>query len=94
MDEYLEKHFMLKFLFFLLLGIGTFLFSYIISKSFKRDDLTPLSENNLKRMAYWRSIGGMFLGIIITLFSFYILFNDLTEPKQNNNKFEKVEVRQ
>lgn len=77
MDEYLEEHFIIKFLFLLILGIGTFIISYLLSKSFKKEDLSPIPDNNLKRMTYWRTLGGMFLGVAIVLISFYLLFEDL-----------------
>lgn len=44
MDEYLKEHFVVKFLFFFLLGIGVFIFSYFISKSYKKEELEPTKK--------------------------------------------------
>jgi hypothetical protein len=93
-DEYLKEHFVIKFLLFLLLGIGLFIFSYILAKGYKKEGLDPITKNSLKRMEYLRSIGGMFLGIAIILMSFYMLYDDLTKPKEDNsNRVERVEIR-
>lgn len=94
MDEYLKEHFVIKFLLFFLLGIGLFIFSYILAKGYKKEGIDPIPENNLKRMEYWRSIGGMCLGIFVVIMSFYMLYDDLTNPKEDSsNNIEKVEVR-
>lgn len=93
MDEYLKEHFVVKFLFFFLLGIGIFIFSYFISKSYKKEELEPTKENSYSRIIYWRSIGGMFLGIVTIIMSLYLLFKDLTETKENSiNKIETVQI--
>ena len=94
MNEYLEGHFIIKFLFLLIGGIGIFIISYLLSKSFKKVDLSPIPDNSLKRMTYWRTLGGMFLGGAIILISFYLLFEDLTKNKEEKNiKFEQVQMK-
>ncbi|GEM_PF-2754037 len=94
MDYYLKEHFVVKFFLFLLLGFGILIFSYRIFKSYKKEDLEPIKENTYSRMIYWRSIGGMLLGVFIIAISLYMLFEDLTKPIQDNsNRFEKVYVK-
>ncbi|MDN4011792.1 hypothetical protein QX233_04900 [Chryseobacterium gambrini] len=93
MDDYLREHFFVKFLVFLLLGIGVFVFSYRILKSYKKEELEPIKENTYSRMIYWRSIGGMCLGLLIILMSFYMIFEDLTQVKENNDVIMNVQVR-
>lgn len=93
MDEYLKEHFVIKFFLILISGFALLVFSYIIFKSYSKNAIEPIKENNLKRLVYWRSIGGMCLGIFIMLFSFYILFEDLTMVKENNDIIMNVQVR-
>ncbi|BEV04657.1 hypothetical protein [Chryseobacterium gambrini] len=93
MDEYLKEHFVIKFFVFLILGFAMFVLSYIIFKSYSNKDIEPIKENNLKRMVYWRSIGGMCLGLLIILMSFYMIFEDLTQIKENNDVIMNVQVR-
>ncbi|WP_172280927.1 hypothetical protein [Chryseobacterium sp. LAM-KRS1] len=94
MEEYLDKHFIIKFLFLLIVGIGTVVISYLLSKSFKKESLLSTPNNNLKRMTYWRTLGGMLIGSVRVLISFYLLFEDLTKNKEEkNNKFEQVQIK-
>ncbi|WP_027381099.1 hypothetical protein [Chryseobacterium daeguense] len=94
MDEYLEEHFVVKFFITFFIGVVLFICMYLLFKSYSKKDIEPIPENNLKRMEYWRSIVGMCLGIFVVIMSFYMLYDDLTNPKEDNsNKIEKVEVR-
>jgi len=71
-----------------------FIYAYTIFKSYKKEQLTPTKENTYSRMIYWRSIVGMCLGIFVILMSFYMLYDDLTKPKEDNsNRVERVEIR-
>lgn len=95
MDEYLKDHLVVKFIIIFLVGIILFVCMYLIFRSYKMKDLKGIQENNLKRMAYWRSIVGMCIAIVVIIFSFYMLFEDLAEyEKADRNKIQRVEVRE
>ncbi|MBB4806848.1 putative membrane protein [Chryseobacterium defluvii] len=94
MDEYLKEHIFVKFVTFFILGVCLLVVMYLFSKSYSKKELEPRPENNLKRMSYWRSLCGMGLGVVIIVMSFYMLYEDLTNPEEaNRNKIEKVQVR-
>lgn len=93
MDEYLNNNFIVSFFFLFIIGACMSILSYVMSKSFKKEDLIPIAENNLKRMYYWRTLVAMYLGIFLMLLALYILYNDINNLKQNYNKVEVVEVR-
>ncbi len=93
MDEYLKEHFVIKFFLILVSGFVLFVFSYIIFKSYDKEKLVTIKANAFSIKVYWRSIGGMCLGIFTMLFSFYMLFEDLTQDKENNNLIMNVQVR-
>lgn len=93
MDEYLKEHFVLKFFLILISGFVLFVFSYIIYKSYNKEKLIAIRANTFSMMVYWRSIVAMCVGIFVMLFSFYMLFEDLTQAKENNNVIMNVQVR-
>ncbi|PVV61040.1 MULTISPECIES: hypothetical protein [Chryseobacterium] len=93
MDEYLKDHLVIKFFLILISGFALFVFSYFIYKSYNKEKLVIIKTDAFRIMVYWRSIVGMCLGIFIMLFSFYMLFEDLTLIKENNDVIMNVQVR-
>ncbi len=85
MDEYLKEHFVVKFFLNLISGFALFVFSYFIYKSYNKEKLVIIKTDAFRIMVYWRSIVAMGAGIFIMLFSFYMLFEDLTMVKENND---------
>lgn len=94
MDEFLKEHIFVKFLLCFLLGGGIFLYSYKIFKNYKKESLESPKDDYLKIYVYYRSIIAMCVAIIFMIFSFYMLFDDLTTPKEDNINKKNVEVQE